>query len=406
MAKTKVTTHKFYVVDLVRKKPKLSYIEIPAYRVDIQIDVTTTGILSASEVPSAAMKRLEDAARGELERYENTIVSEVEKIDLKIDRMLADNDPKALDEAAKLVQGINTSVKNALAAAEGAAMKAVEERLKKEIQGDKNLKEARVRTGMKWGAGAISVAGNVASLVGTMGADVTAYVSIAKTLYDLGKDLQQQLKDEEKLRKDLNEGVKAFFALRENAITQAVKRQGVDMSGIDIKHPLDSIKAIALKAKAAGEEVLKGRDAKAVAVEVADFIVKSIKSQLADVEKARVAYRNHTVKTRERTDNLSSKADDLTKAMKAAKTLKDGVKIGAKCMEAKRSVTVMATKLKDREKYLDEMEILLKGNGLTIDDRTTFQKIRQLDLETIFTEGKELFDIAKDIYGLVSDLAG
>ncbi len=68
-----MTTHKFYVVDLIRKKPNLKYLVIPTYRVDVQIDVTTKGLLSASEVPSAAMKRLEEAARWTLDEYESVI---------------------------------------------------------------------------------------------------------------------------------------------------------------------------------------------------------------------------------------------------------------------------------------------------------------------------------------------
>jgi len=42
MAKKTTTTHNFYVVDLVRSKPRTQYIEIPKTRVDVMIEVTTT----------------------------------------------------------------------------------------------------------------------------------------------------------------------------------------------------------------------------------------------------------------------------------------------------------------------------------------------------------------------------
>lgn len=286
MAKTKVTTHKFYVVDLVRKKPNLKYLEIPTYRVDVQIDVTTKGILSASEVPSAAMKRLEVAATGALEDYEKIIASEAEKLDAKVDKLVQTGGEKGLAAAEKLVQGANQSIKNALASAEGAAQQAIEARLKKEAQGDSNLKEAQARTVLKWTSGAISIATSVARLVGTMGADVAAYISIAKTLATLGADVIQQIKNEEKLRKDLMDGIQAFITLRGTTLMQAAKRQMVDMSGIEVNHPLDAIKTITGKVMAAGKEVTKGRDAKTIAKDLADFVIKGIKAKQGDAEVA------------------------------------------------------------------------------------------------------------------------
>ena len=404
MAKTKVTTHKFYVVDLIRKKSNLQHLVIPTYRVDVQIDVTTKGILSASEVPSAAMKRLEDAARGALEDYENIITTEAAKLDAKVDKLIKEGGEKGLAEANKLIQGANQSIKNALDSAEPAAQKAIELRLKKEAQGDSNLKEARARTALKWTAGAISLATSVARLVGTMGADVAAYISIAKTLATLGADVVQQIKNEEKLRKDLIDGIQAFISLRGTTLMQAAKRQMVDTSGIDINHPLDAIKTITGKVSAAGKEITKGRDAKTIAKDVADFVIKGIKAKQGDAETARKHYREHTTKTRHKTDSMSTEADKLMKAMKAAKTVKDGVKIGADCMALKRSVSAMAVKLTDREKFLDEMQALMAGNGLTIDDKTTIQKIKELDKATIVAEAKEMITLANGIKGLVSAL--
>lgn len=404
MAKTKVTTHKFYVVDLIRKKPNLKYLVIPTYRVDVQIDVTTKGLLSASEVPSAAMKRLEDAARGALDTYEQVIASEAAKLDTKVEKLITEGGEKGVAAAEKLIQGANQSIKNALASAEGAAQQAIEARLKKEAQGDSNLKEARARTALKWTAGAISLATSVARLVGTMGADVAAYISIAKTLATLGADLVQQIKNEEKLRKDLIDGIQAFITLRGTTLMQAAKRQMVDTSGIDINHPLDAIKTIAGKVSAAGKEITKGRDAKTIAKDVADFVIKGIKAKQGDAETARKHYREHTTKTRHKTDSISADADKLMKAMRAAKTVKDGVKIGAECMALKRSVSAMALKLTEREKFLDEMQALMAGNGLTIDDKTTIQKLKELDKATIVAEAKEMITLANGIKGLVTAL--
>jgi hypothetical protein len=61
MAK-KTTTHEFYVVDLIRKKPATTYLEIPKYRVDVSIEVT-----ASDPVPESKLKRLEEAARDKLD---------------------------------------------------------------------------------------------------------------------------------------------------------------------------------------------------------------------------------------------------------------------------------------------------------------------------------------------------
>ena len=401
MAKTKVTSRKFYVVDLVRYKPKTKYLVIDPTRVDIQIDVTTKGIISASEVPSSAMDRLEKAARDALDGYEKTIGSEVERLEIKIQTMIDSGDPKEMDAATKLIQGVNVSIKNALASAEGAAKKAVEDRLKAEIQGDKNLKEAQVKLGFKIAVGVVGVSTQIAALVASHGADIHAYYSIAKTVYEVGKEIYEYNKGEVKLRQDLDVAIKAFISLRGNTLMQAAARQMVDTSGLTITKPVEALKEIVGRVQKAGAEALKGRDAKAVLVEVMDFTVKAIKSQMADVEKARTAYRNHVVKTREKVDTMSVAADKLMKAMKSATNLKDGVKIGAKCMAVKSGVTAMAKKLEEREAYLTDMQDLMKGNGLTIDDRTALQKIKELDVATILTEGKMLYDAAMEVKDLI-----
>ena len=138
--------------------------------------------------------------------------------------------------------------------------------------------------------------------------------------------MNQQLKGEEKLRKDLKDGVNAFLDTRSSMVMQALKRQHLtNTSGIP-KNPTLAVPFIVKGVMAAGAEVTKGRTAGEVAKEVIDFVVKGIKANCNDAEAARVAYRNHTAKMRQNVDEVSAKADELAKAMKAARNLKDGVK--------------------------------------------------------------------------------
>ena len=403
---TKVTTRKFKIVDLIRYKTRSPMIEVPKYPVEVVIDVTTSKkIGKPKEVPSAKMDRLEKAARTELERYESIITSEIQKFELKIQGIMATPGPAALKAAEQEAKTVSVMVKNALDSAKGSAITQVEKTLKKEAQGDKLLTEARVKTGVKVGVSVISIGTSVAKLVATAGADVTSYLAIAKKLYSLGQELNQQLKGEKKLRKDLFSGVQAYLKLRETTIMQAARRQGLtDLSGIDPKDPMKAIKAIAEKVKAAGDEILKGRDAKGITKEVFKFIVQGVQNPTDKVKKARVAYRNHVVKMRQKTDSISAQADKLMKAMRAAKTLKEGVKIGAECMNVKRRVRGLGEKHAEADTYLNEIQELLKGNGITIDDQTIIQKLQSFNKATILTEGKELLSNISTVYNFVSQV--
>src|SRR5712671_2641023 len=301
MPKTTTATRSFKIVDLIRNRESFEYIEVPAFPVEVDIEVTTTATLTTPKpAPSAVFDRLEKVARAKLEEYETTITEELVKIEKKIAGLMAQPGEDALKEAEQLTQGTTAMVKKALASAEPAAQKAVEDRLKKEAQGDDLLTEARVKTGVKAVTGVISLSANVAKLVATLGADVTSYLSIAKTLFSLGLEIKQQLKGEEGLRKDLKDGVDAFLDTRTSVIMQALKRQQLTDTSRLPKNPRLAIEFISKGVMAAGEEVTKGRKAGEVAKEVLDFVVKGIKGKLNDAESARVAYRNHTAKMRQK----------------------------------------------------------------------------------------------------------
>jgi len=403
MPKTTTAKRTFKIVDLIRQRSSFQYIEVPNFPVEVVIEVTTTGLLTTPEPASSAVfDRLEGVARDKLEEYEKIITEELGALETKIGKLLEQSKP---EEAEKMVEATTASVKNALASAEPAAQKAIEQRLEKEKQGDKLLTEARVKTGLKVTFGVISLGAGAAKLAATSGADVTSYLSIAKTLLDFGLEIKQQLKGEDTLRKDLKDGVTAFLESRESVITQALKRQKLTTTGSIPKNPMKAIEFIAKGISAAGQEVTKGRNADAVLKDVLDFVGKGINSKINDAEKSRVAYRNHTAKMRHNVDSVSAKADELTKAMKAAKNLKDGVKIGAECMKVKAGVRGLAEALGQAESFLDEMQQVMKGGGLECDDSTILQKLKRIDLATIASQGGDLVSNIKSVYDLVSNVA-
>jgi ElaB/YqjD/DUF883 family membrane-anchored ribosome-binding protein len=406
MAKTTTTSRTFKIVDLIRARDEFEYIQVPKYPVEVTIEVTTSAmVMTPKPAPSSVFDRLEKEARGELERYEDIITSELKKIEAKIGKLMEQPGEQAKKEAEQMVSETTATVKKALESAKGAVEDAVEKRLKKEAQTDDLLTEARVKLGFSIGAGVISLSANVAKLVATAGADVTSYLSIAKTLFDLGKELNQQLKGEEKLHKDLKDGVDAFLDLRTSVIEQALKRQNLTDTKSIPKNPKDAIEFITNGVMKAGEEVTKDRSAGQVAKEVLDFVVKGAKAKFDDAESARVAYRNHTTKMRHKVDDVSGKADEFEKAMKSAKTLKLGVEIGAKCMKLKGTVRGLAGNLVAAEGFLDDMESVMKAGGMECDDATIIQKLKRLDVATILDGGKAVEGVASDIYDLVKNVA-
>jgi len=398
MAKTKVTSRTFKIVNLIRYKSSNPDIIIPPTLIDMTIDVTTKGILSASTVPTSALDRLEKAAREALDVYETTVTDEIKRFEKKFDELKKAGNLAAVE---KELPTLNHAIKNALASAEGAATVAVEKRLAKEAKDDSNLKEAQVKLGFKIAVGVISVAKNVAILVGTMGADVTAYLAIAKTIALVSKDCYDYAKGEAKLREQLEKALKAYTKLRATRMQQGVEKLIGSTSGFDFTSPVKSFQTFLTKVKEAGETVLKGRTAAEVAGDFKKFVVASVKTQIDDMEKSRTAYREHTTKTRHKVDGTSAQADKLMKAMKSGSTLKTGVEIGAKYMVIKRNVTAMAKRLEEREAILADFETAMRGMGLEVDDTTFMEKLKALDVTSVGELCSAIYDVAGEIQELV-----
>lgn len=398
MAKSKTVTRKVDIVDLIRDRKLFQYLEVPPMRVVVDIEVITTGLLTEPKpAPSAKLDRLEKAARDVFDDYEKTITQECVKFSKKIDELLKQGKEK---EARDMASTVNALVKNALHSSEGAAIKAVDDAKKKESQGDKLLTEARVKTGVKVTFAGISLATQAVKLGASHGADVTAYLSIAKTLVSLAAELQQQLKGEPALRTDLRKGIDAYIAQRNTTVMEAAKANGLTNTSGFPGFP-EVFKFIGEAVIKTGRQVTKGKDAGAIATSVFQFTVKAVTAKFKDVETARQMYRNHTTKMRHHVDKVSTEADKLMAAMKKAPNFKQGIAIGAQCMKVKGQVRVLAGNLDEAVKFLAAMEMAMQGLGLKCDDRTILQKLQAIDTSTIFTEGGGLVANIQSVYSLV-----
>jgi hypothetical protein len=398
MPKTTTVKGKVDIVDLIRDRKLFPLLNVPAVRVVVEFEVTTTGLLTTpAPAPSAKIKRMQDAAQNKLEEYEKIITQECAKFNRKIEGLLEEGN---LKEAQSVAETVNALVKNALASAEAAATKAVEDAKKKESQGDKVLTEARVKTGVKVTFAGVSLATQAAKLAATSGADVTAYFSIAKTLVELGLELKQQLKDEPKLRQDLREGLDAYIALRTTEVMEAARANGLSNTSNLPGFP-QVFSFVADAVLKTGSQITKGKDKAQIAQDIFQFTYKGVAAQFKDVETARQMYRNHTTKMRHKVDDVSAQADKLFAAMKKAPNLKEGVKIGAECMQVKGKVRVLAGALDQAVGFLEAMVQAMQGMGLKCDDRTIIEKLKAIDTSTILTEGSGVVSNISAIYSLV-----
>lgn len=390
---TLTTKRKFTIVDLVRYKPMRPDLVVPATRIDMEIEVETKGLIKASPVPTAAMERLENAARAALDKYEKTITEVIKPFDETLTKYLIVEDLPEVQKMLAKVPDLNMSVKNALATAKAAAEEAVKERLAVEAKADTNLKESKFKLAYHAVVGIITVSGNIAKLVGSGGLDLKSYVNIGKTLVTNSMDLYNFFKGEEKKREDLEKATKAYLELRTNGLQLEIEKVGVAKDGFEFTSPIKSFKKLFEAVKGAGENLLKGRTALQVVEEVKNNLVAQVKAKLNDMEKSRVNYRDHVTKTRHKVDACSKEADKLMQLMKTATTLKIGVAFGAQYMQQKQRVTVLALKLDDREKVLQEFEGLMKDFGLTVDDTPFIEKLKRLDPASLkdVMEGVKMF---------------
>lgn len=390
---------------------RTEFIKVTPYKCYFDINVITKAKIGKPKpIPSTKMDRLKDAAVEVLDKYEKIITDEVMRLDKDVADLVAKGDKDAQKKADKKVAETTLSVKNALASVQAAAEDAVEKRRKLESKGDKLLLESDIRCGIKIVTGVISLAKDIGTLVLTAGTDVSAYVGIASTLKDLIPIFTNLAKDEDAKKKDLKKAINAWIKLRQTTIRTAIEDNGLDdiASMVDITNPKESIKTIFAHLKSAKDQLTEGKSAKQVGADVLTYIKKKIKSDTKEPEAARKRYRDFITRTRHGIDRMGKTLDKLVAEMKKSKNLKDGVKLGAEVMKAKRTMKHLNPELMKKEDWLEGMQNLMKSQNLEIDDRTIIDKLKELDKATIKDDLSELKGIAenlKDFVDVIKDLA-
>src|SRR5215204_6131168 len=97
------TKKTFKIVDLIRKRDRFEFIEIPKFPVEVTMEVITSALIGKPKPPAPAVfDRLEEAATMELERYESVITEELEKIEEKIRKLIEQPGGEALKQAERM----------------------------------------------------------------------------------------------------------------------------------------------------------------------------------------------------------------------------------------------------------------------------------------------------------------
>ena len=363
MKKT-ITEHKFYIVDLVRKKPK-DFVTVPVTRVDVAIKVEAKG-----PVPSSKMQRLEDAARKALEKLEDDITKVAHESADKIEKLIDEKNPEASALATKLILGTNTVIQDVLKRAEGIATDAVKAQLKKEGKQDALLRQAKVFVAIKVGKAALKTTGAIARSAASGGIDVSGFIFAAKACYDAYDAIQGLCADEEKRCKELIHKVDAYLTAREKKFGDLAYKYVQNYTGYDKKDPKKALKQLAQRAEqlaqaqeAAQEAQADGGDEapKTKMKKAADFMTymfgalkKESNKYASGAETARKNYRNAIATYRKRVDKASAASDKLKVEVKKIPGLVAGhgpmgkkvnghaVKAAAEAMQFQRSVSAMA----------------------------------------------------------------
>ncbi len=350
--------------DLCPKKPDPKLLDIGQTLVTVTVTLETK-----KPAPSSKFDRCVKAADEVLNHYQKVVSDEIARLEGKIRGARA---KRNFREMAQMAVDTTTSVQGACRAIQSAVDKAVRDRLKREAQGDQNLLEARIITGVKITFKVIAVAKDATEITVSVGADVTAWAGLAKSLYELAAIIYELTKGEEKLRQEL---LAAIGAMTTDKQRQLIEHQFADRSKLD-------------KLKSMAKDVYRWYKPKA-----------------DEAEEARKKYRNEVTKVRQHVDSLFSKIEKMQNSLRKAKDLKEGVTIGAKLMEMKRNGNLVKGKFAKAEEFSDDMAFLMKEAGVEVDDRTIGQKLKSLaNLGDIKDAALEIKDAAENIKSIVENI--
>ncbi len=365
------------------KNDKKKYIHIEPFKVETQHDFG-----KIKKPPSAAVKRMDKIATAVLDRYENVCYKTIVDMDAKITGIVgkakasknaATELPKAEAEAQKMADRTIAMVKKAAAAVQGAIESEVQKALAKEKNFAELLVEYKVKVVYNIGKETVSVTINVLRLVGTGGADLSAWKGLVTSAVAIGKVVKDASKGEKSVRKDMDGAIADHTKnlWKEDAYKKKDKKTLKDRA----KHYWQKHKKTGEKAAAK----LKRYDV-------------YIGGLFKDINKAG-----------DDVDASWKKLDKQIAAMPGGfnnpKAKKAVASMGPAILGMKKNLKAMGVMLEEKMAYADDMAMLLTEQGVAV-DRDSFQKKWRDGRATkdLLAISKEVFSSAKSIKTLAEEI--
>jgi hypothetical protein len=360
-----VVTTKTVEIDLCPNKPDPKLLDLG----DTTVKVTVALQTNKPPAPIVMTRLIDKAVEPTMARYQTVVQSTVDKLEAKVATLVKMKD---LDGAKDEAKTVTHSVQNACNSLQDAVDRAVQAQVKADAKADENLTEARVKVGVAVTFKTITIALDATRIGLTMGADVHADVMIVKHVYDLGKTLYDQSKDEAKLRKELVEAYDSYIESRK------LKKKAETSTAADVQRRLSQL-------------------------------TRTWTSNASLAETARKRYRDEVTSIRQNLEKLSKRSVKLAEAVKSGELkVKDAAKAEEKAKKIGVEVNQVYQYLKVCEKVSETMAAELgeafakHGSKTKVDDRTFRERFGDIGTsKELLTNMNEFLSLVREI----SDLA-
>jgi hypothetical protein len=353
---------------------KKEYLEVEPFLVTTEFEVGD----KKTELSTAQIKRLNEIASGVIDDFEDAmhgvILDKDQEIAALIDKATKSGDQGKIDTAKEAGAKIAKDTLDSITKTAGNLEKLLQEKVKAAFKADKMLKEIntefKIKVAYNITKSTISLGRNVAQLVGTAGADVTAWVGLAKAIKEIGEQVYDAAKGEDKLKDELFMAI----AARQKDLNKLWEQVNESLFAKFQRWRTDTAKD--LEASRKRYDVYLGA------------CIKKVESMSLKLDKARKAL------------NVE------LKKLPPGEGLKKGIPAGKALMDMQTALTTYTKGLEARREFANDMAMLVNAMGVEVDRTSYLEKVRKLSIspKTIIDAAKDLKKTGEEAVGLVEDI--
>lgn len=352
------------------------HLEVEPFLVTTEFEVGN----KKTEVSSVQIKRLNEIASAVIDDFEdamhNVILDKDKEIDALITKAEKSGDSgqmqQAIAQSEKLAKETIDSIKSTADNLE----KLLQEKVKAAFKTDKILKELntefKIKVAYNIGKGVIKLASNAAQLGASMGADVSAWIGVAKAVVAIGSEVYEAAKGEDKLKDEL------FMAI-------AARQKELNK----LWEQLPSENTLLEKFKRWRANTAK------------------------DLENSRKRYDEYLGGCIKKIEGMSIKLDKARKQLNVelkklpqGEGLKKGIPVGKALMDMQTALSNYEKKLNGRRQFADDMAMLTEALGVEVDRNSWLEKMRKHTVEPqdIFSALKDFKSTCQSAAGLIKEV--